>query len=281
MSALDTRPGGGSGRRRCGRAAAEPGRGRGRGRGARRAFLARARACRNSARTCGRVRGCSAWRFPGACARQSPTLDSARLCAMEVSRAGRGEGPTHCNTARHLASWPRWTRRSPNATPRGSASMEVCRAEQGELLDVYGSATRAAARRAHCGPLGHRAAPAGLPAARLGPAAAGRLPRLRPPGRTALAPLQGLGPRDPPAPGLRAVVRAASRGRRVWGGGAGRMQTTPGAPYCPNHSLSRSIRTRASRARARARSRRGARRASAARRTRPRSAPPRRRPFSR
>ena len=84
------------------RAAAGPGRGRGRGRGARRAFLARARACRNSARTCGRVRGCSAWRFPGACARQSPTLDSARLCAMEVSRAGRGEGPTHRNTARHL-----------------------------------------------------------------------------------------------------------------------------------------------------------------------------------
>src|SRR5690606_23807774 len=60
--------------------------------------------------------------------RRSPRLDAARLGAMEVGRAGRGKVPTRRRTARHRGSWPRPTRRSPNATPRGSATVEVCRA---------------------------------------------------------------------------------------------------------------------------------------------------------
>src|SRR5690606_29309862 len=218
MSALDTRPGEGErqapvracgsraragARERAGSAPRIPGAGAwpaatapalaaGCGGAAHGAFLARA---------CGKAphstaHGSAPWKLaaPGAAKFQRIATQPD---VLEVGRTGRGEVPTQRRAA--LRAW------------------KFTALSRANFLDVYGSATRAAAGRAHCGLLGHRAAPAGLPAARLGPAAAGHLPRLRPPGRTALARLQGQGPRDPRAPGLTAVVRAASRGRRVWG----------------------------------------------------------------
>src|SRR5690606_15651393 len=49
--------------------------------------------------------------------RQSPQLTAARLGAVEVGRAGRGEAPTERRTTRRHGSCPRRARRSPHASP--------------------------------------------------------------------------------------------------------------------------------------------------------------------
>ena len=95
----------GSGRRRCGRAAAEPGRGRGRGRGPRRAFLARARGLPQQ----------RAHLRPGA---------GVQLMAPSW-RVSAAKSHTHGRTALRHGSWPRRARRSSNASPHSPASWKL------------------------------------------------------------------------------------------------------------------------------------------------------------